>query len=87
MLRDGKRAVELASIACELTNRSLPTHISTLAAAYAEVGDWDNAVIHQTQAAEMSSDEAWLAPRTSDPRALSIGMRPYREEPDRIQDY
>lgn len=43
-LRSGKRAVEMALKACELTDYELAHILSTLAAAYAETGDFDNAV-------------------------------------------
>ena len=42
-LRDGKRAIELATKACELTEYKKPHILSTLAAAYAETGDFDKA--------------------------------------------
>jgi len=42
-LRDGKRAVELATRACELTAYETPHILSTLAAAYAETGDFATA--------------------------------------------
>ena len=42
-LRDGKRAIELATKACEETKWEEAHIISTLAAAYAESGDFDNA--------------------------------------------
>jgi tetratricopeptide (TPR) repeat protein len=41
--RDGKRAVELATKACELDNYKDAIHVDTLAAAYAEAGDFDAA--------------------------------------------
>jgi tetratricopeptide (TPR) repeat protein len=43
-LRDGKRAVEYAKHACELTGWTQPYFLGTLAAAYAEVGNFDEAV-------------------------------------------
>jgi tetratricopeptide (TPR) repeat protein len=43
-VRDGKRAIELATKACEETNYEAPHIISTLAAAYAESGDFENAI-------------------------------------------
>lgn len=43
-LRDGKRAIELATKACEVTEFKKAHILSTLGAAYAEVGEWDKAV-------------------------------------------
>ena len=42
-LRDGKRALELAQKACKLTDYKAPHILSTLAAAYAETGDFESA--------------------------------------------
>lgn len=42
-VRDGKRAIELATKAAELSSYSVPHILSTLAAAYAETGDFENA--------------------------------------------
>jgi len=42
-IRDGKRAIKLATKACELTDYKLPHILSTLAAAYAETGDFQTA--------------------------------------------
>jgi tetratricopeptide (TPR) repeat protein len=56
-VRDGKKAIELAKRACEVTEYKRPHILSTLAAAYAESGDWENAVKWSTKAVEMSTDD------------------------------
>jgi serine/threonine-protein kinase len=50
--RDGKRAVEYATMACELTGWKDPACLDTLAAACAEAGQFEEAVRHQTRALE-----------------------------------
>jgi tetratricopeptide (TPR) repeat protein len=49
-LRDGKRAVELATHACELTERDNVNFLDTLAAAFAETGNFKAAVEMQRKA-------------------------------------
>jgi tetratricopeptide (TPR) repeat protein len=55
--RDGRRAVELARVACDITQWKQPNCLDTLAAAYAESGDFDEAVQWQTQAVDLSSPD------------------------------
>ncbi len=56
-LRDGKRAIELAKQACEETEYKQAHILSTLAAGYAETGDFDSAIDWSKKAVELGSDE------------------------------
>ena len=56
-LRDGERAVKLATTACEETEYKQAHILSTLAAAYAEIGDFESAVQWATKAVEAAPEE------------------------------
>lgn len=56
-LRDGKKAIELATKACELTDWKNGSYIDTLAAACAETRNWDQAVQQQEKAIEAAETE------------------------------
>lgn len=60
-LRDGQKAIELATKACELTEYEDPVMLSTLAASYAEIGDFEEAVRWSEQAVDKATVAGSLA--------------------------
>ena len=58
--RDGKPAVKSATFACELTGWNDAISLGTLAAAYAECGDFDAAASYQEKALKLYSGQAEL---------------------------
>jgi tetratricopeptide (TPR) repeat protein len=70
-VRDGKRAVQEATRACELTRWTDPDGLDTLAAAYAETGDYQAAVEWQTKAIALTG----INPTASVRRAMRSGGR------------
>ena len=77
-LRDGKKAVQLATRACELTQWKDPRPLDTLAAAQAEAGDYGAAVNSQQRAIELLTDEQQKADYRSR-LALYQAKRTYRD--------
>jgi len=56
-LRDGPRAIKLATEACDVTEYKKPHILSTLAAAYAETGDFDTAAKWSGKAVELGAKD------------------------------
>jgi tetratricopeptide (TPR) repeat protein len=56
-LRDGKRALEDAKAACEFSQWKHPHCLGTLAAAHAELRQWDEAVRWQEKAIELADKD------------------------------
>ena len=75
--RDGRVAVELAEKACQATNSKNVDYLDTLAAAYAEAGQFDKAIEWQQKALDLAAEtqkEAFAARLT-----LYRDGKPYRE--------
>jgi tetratricopeptide (TPR) repeat protein len=77
-LRDGKRAVELATRACELTDWKNARFIDTLAAAYAEAGDYVKAGEYQEKALDVLSQSP-KGPEVRQRLALYAQKKPFRD--------
>jgi WD40 repeat protein/tetratricopeptide (TPR) repeat protein len=81
-LRNGTKAIEYATKACELTKWKSANIIDTLAAAYAEAGDFDSAVKRQKEAVDLLTEKepAWQAEFEERLKLYQSG-KPYREAP------
>jgi tetratricopeptide (TPR) repeat protein len=77
--RDGPRAVEYAFRACDLTGWKLGSLIDTLGAAYAEAGEFEQAVQCQEQALNRPDFPADKHPGARERIALYTARRPYRD--------
>jgi len=81
--RKGAQAVKLATRACELTEWREPMHVDTLAAAYAETGDFESAIKWQKEAIHLltAKDPAeWPAQFEARLKLYELG-KPYIESP------
>jgi tetratricopeptide (TPR) repeat protein len=56
-VRDAKRSIELGTKACELSKYEMPHILSTLAAGYAEAGDFENAQKWSSKAVELGKEK------------------------------
>jgi tetratricopeptide (TPR) repeat protein len=81
-VRDGKRAIELAEQACKLTEYKNGAFLDTLAACYAESGDFDKALHWQQEAAKNVAEEPEeVQKQIADRVELYRQKKPYRETP------
>jgi protein O-mannosyl-transferase len=82
-LRNGREAVDLAERACKLTDYKQPLIIGTLAAAYAEVGRFAEAVAtaERARSAAEQSNEPALAARNRELLELYRSGQPARDTP------
>jgi hypothetical protein len=75
--RDGRRAVTSATQACELTDWQEVSSLSTLAAAYAEAGDFQNAVMWEQKAGALSASLGLGGKREAARLALYQAGKPF----------
>jgi tetratricopeptide (TPR) repeat protein len=85
-LRDGKRAIDLATKACEETTWKEAHVISTLAAAYAETGDFDNARKYARKAVETGKDDDTVANQLAAELDSYESGKPWRERQEVAED-
>jgi hypothetical protein len=78
-LRNGKEALRSAKRACELTTWREMLAVSTLAAAYAEAGDFANAVLWQQKAQDLAARGEFPGSFEADRMTLYKASKPYRE--------
>jgi len=78
--RDAKRAVECATTACERTDWKDPFCMDTLAAAYAEGGQFEEAVRYQTRVLDDPALKAYLRPAARQRLELYRQKKPFRDQ-------
>jgi tetratricopeptide (TPR) repeat protein len=79
--RDGAKAVDFATRACEETKWKAAGHLDTLAAAYAESGKWDDAIKWQKKALEDTDLLANEGKEAKERLKLYEEKKAFREEP------
>jgi protein O-mannosyl-transferase len=80
-VRNGHEAVRYAERACELTQRSVPVLLGTLAAAYAEAGRFDDAVRTAEEARDLAQEAGNTQIAETNGKLLQLyrAKTPYRE--------
>jgi tetratricopeptide (TPR) repeat protein len=79
--RDGKKSIQLATKGCELTKWKDPHLLDTLAAAFAETGDYDQAIRRESEAIKLYDGPADVRSEMEKRLALYRRHHPCREEP------
>jgi tetratricopeptide (TPR) repeat protein len=79
-VRDGKRAVEYATTACERSGWKDPFCLDTLAAAYAEAGQFEEAVRYQTRALDDPAFKGDVRTAAKQRLELYRQKKPFREQ-------
>jgi tetratricopeptide (TPR) repeat protein len=79
-IRNGKQAIEAATKACELTGWSRGEWIDTLAASYAEAGDFESAIRYEKQAIGVAAEDSGARAEMLQRLSLYEKGRAYRQE-------
>lgn len=79
--RNGKEAVRMATNACEQTKWKRPHEIDTLAAAYAETGDFGQALKYETLALKLHQPDPKVSKHLQQHLKFFQDHKPYRQEP------
>lgn len=79
--RDGAKAVEFATRACEETKWKTAGYIDTLAAAYAEAGKWEDAIKWQKKAMEDADLPAFEGKDAKERLTLFEEKKAFRDQP------
>lgn len=79
--RDGNKAVQLATQSCQLNQWKEAETIDTLAAAYAETGDFKHAIEFENEAIAMMKPEGETIKDARARILLYQSRHPYRETP------
>jgi len=77
--RNGKQAVADARQACKMTGWQRADILDTLAAAYAETGDFEQAVIWQQKAIQQAADNPPFVKEAQERLQLYRNRQPFRE--------
>jgi tetratricopeptide (TPR) repeat protein len=78
-IRDGKRAIEYAATACERTGWGDPFCVDTLAAAYADAGQFEEAIRYQTRALEDPTLKGDFRSAARQRLEMYLQKKPFRE--------
>jgi len=78
-LRNGKQALEKSKRACELTHWQDYHPVDNVAAAWAEIGDFDNAIKYETQALNLKGINATTRKAMQERLELYRQHKPYRQ--------
>jgi tetratricopeptide (TPR) repeat protein len=78
-IRNGKESVTLATTVCATSTWKDASFIDTLAAGYAELGDFDNAIKYEKQALQLIKSPSKVSDRFQDRLSLYEKHQPYRQ--------